>query len=501
MKRGAFQSHPFITKCVFFCLFFLLAGVFSFAWGAEETRPLISKVGFSPLFGFVTVRDPSFQEIQAIGPFFFHEHWDKEEIFGIRPIFSKKVEKDKGNTRWDFLYPLSRFQKGEKDQNFFVLFYRSDTYKKSEEERFYFFPVFWGKTASGKTYGGVFPFYGHLIDRFEKQDIRFFLWPLYARSERDGLVKTSLLWPFFTNYSGEKGEGFRFWPLFGHIKKKGYYEKNFILWPFFYKTTLDLDKGTPIYTRAFFPFYIRRDRPPHYRETDVLWPVFRHVENDEFHRTRDEAWPVFAKAHSDYEDWFRVFPFYVHRTTPNYEKRTILWPLLRRKHYWEGDTEVEYNEFLVWSRFRHEREPGTPWVIKRQNLWPIFCDARLRDGRSWAFPDPIPLTYEGYRRNWRPLWTVYGGYNRKGIRRYQLLWGLVDHIKTANASLTDIAGLVQWENEGNNVTRFSLLQGLIKYENMRGNASVRFFYLPWRLRWKADGNWDWWEEESWWTLR
>ena len=483
---------PSILFLLFTCLF-----PFSLVAGEPESKPLIKKYGFSPLFSILKVESPAYHEFMAVGPFFFCEESKKEEVFGLRPLFSKKVEKDKGNVRWDVLYPLSRFQRGEKDQNYFVLLYRSDTYKKSEEERFYFFPFFWGKTKTGKTYGGFFPFYGHLTDRFERKDIRFFLWPLYARSERDGVVKTSYLWPFFTSYSGEKGEGFRFWPFYGHEVKRGYYEKGFILWPFFFKTAKDLDKKEPIYTKAFFPFYMKRERPPNYRETDYLWPIFRYVEDDEYHRVRYEAWPIFAKAHSDYEEWFRLFPFYVHKTTPNYEKWTVLWPFLRRKHYWEGDTEVDYNEFLAFSRFRHEREPGGEWWIQRQNLWPIFCDAHLRDGRSWAAPDPIPLVFEGYRRNWRPIWTIYGGYDKGGIHRSQFLWGLYDHIRTGNASLTDIAGLVQWEEEGEDVARFSLLQGLLKYENIRGNASLEFFFLPWRLRWQATGGVEWSEEDTW----
>lgn len=492
----------FLPSCqnrvlIFLFILFFFAGGIPLVRASDVSTPAITKYGFSPLFGIVNVKSPAYHEFQAIGPFIFTEQSEKEKVCGFRPLFSKKVEKDKGNIRWDFIYPLSRFQSGEKNQNYFAPIYRSDTYRKSGAERFYFFPFFWGKTKEGKTYGGVFPFYGHLINRYERKDIRFFLWPLYARSERDGVVKTSFLWPFFTNISGEKGEGFRFWPFFGHAVKKGVWERDFVLWPFFYGTTEDIDKGTPIYTKAFFPFYVKRKRPPYYHETYFLWPIFRHVEDDEFHRTRDDAWPVYTRAHSDNEDWFRAFPFYVHRVRSNYDKKTILWPFLRKKRYMEGNTEVDYYEFLALSRFRYEREPGEPWQIKRQNLWPLFCEAHQRDEHSWAFPDPVPLIYEGYRRNWRPIWTIYGGFEKGGIRRSSFLWGLYDHIHTGDASLTDIAGLVQWESEGKDVTRFSLLQGLLKYENMRGNASLRFFFLPWRLRWHATGGVEWSEEDTW----
>lgn len=465
-------------------------------YASGTDTPLISKYGFAPFYSILQVKSPAFREFQAAGPLIFYTNSKNREIFGLRPLFSKVLQKTNGNIRWDLLYPLSRFQSGKKDQNYFILFYRTDSYKNKKEKRFYFFPFFWGKTAQGKTYGGVFPFYGHLINRFQRDDIRFVLWPLYARSEKDGFVKTSFPWPFLTSYSGKNGEGFRLWPLFGHEVKKGIYQKDYILWPFFQHTIKDLDKD-PVERWWFFPFYGKRERLPYFHQTDVLWPVFRKIRNDEFHYTRHDAWPIFTRAHGDYDDWLRIFPFYVHETRPNYEKRTILWPLLRRKHFWEGDTEVDRFYFMIFSQIRKERNPGKAWRIKRQNIWPLFSDAYLRDGHSWAVPDPIPVVYEGYRRNWRPLWTIVGGYDREGIHRSSFLWGLYDHVQTVDASLTDIAGLIQWESEGTDIHRFSLLQGLIKYENMRGNASLRFFFLPWCLRWRATGGVEWSEEELW----
>ncbi len=461
-------------------------------------KPLISKYGFGPFFSVLRVESPSYREFQAIGPFIFHETSEKENVFGIRPLFSRKKEKNGENTRLDVLYPLGRFEETkEREKDFFVLIFRSDNYKKRRKKSFIFFPFFWGQTSEGKTYGGVFPFYGHLVNRFERKDIRFFLWPLYARSEqRDGFVKTNAPWPFITSFSGTNGEGFRFWPLFGHEVKKGVYQKDYFLWPFFIHTKLDLDKD-PVERWWFFPFCGKRERLPYYHQTDFLWPVFRKIRNDEYHRTRYDAWPVFTRAHGDNVDWWRVFPFYVHKTAEKYEKRVWLWPLYKNKHYWEGKTEVENTHFMIWSRFVHERDPGKPWRIVRQGVWPLFNDVHTRNGRTWAVPDPIPITYEGYIRNWRPIWTFAGGSERGDIHRARVLWGLYDHVEARDAHLTDIAGLVQWENEGKDIHRFSLLQGLIKYENIRGHASLRVFFLPWRLRWHASEYGDWLEEEPW----
>ena len=459
-------------------------------------KPLITKYGFAPFFSILKIRSPAYSHFQFLGPFVFRESSKKEEVFGFRPLFSRAYDRDHGNIRWDILYPLSRLQYGEKNQKYFLLFYRSDQYRSNKGKRFYLFPFFWGETVKGQTYGGVFPFYGHLINRFQKDDIRFVLWPLYSRSRKDGFIRTNFIWPFFTYFSGNKGKGFRFWPLVGHEVKKGIYQKDYCLWPFFIHTKLDMDKD-PVERWWFFPFYGKRERLPYYHQTDVLWPVFRNIKNDEFHYTRYDAWPIFTRAHGDYDHWLRIFPFYVHETRPNYEKRTTMWPFLRRKRYRAGDTEVDRSCFMIFSQFRKEKNPGKPWQIKRANLWPLFCDARLRGGHSWVVPDPIPIVYTGYRRDWRPIWTFAGGEQRGRIHESRVLWGLYDHVHVGNASLTDIAGLLQWEQEGKEIYRFSLLQGLIKYENMRGHVSLRLFFLPWRLRWRATENKVCFEEEPW----
>ena len=477
------------------CLLCLVTGA--------TAAPLISKYGFAPLFSIVKVKVPVFREFQAFGPFVFHESFGGRDIWGIRPLFSRLEEKKAGNSQWEVLYPLGRFQSGGKSHRYFSPLYRSDSYKENGEERFAFFPFFWGKTPEGKTYGGVFPFYGHLVNRFGKKDIRFFLWPLYARSEKDGMVKTNYLWPFFASYSGAKGEGSRFWPFWGHQVKKGVYQKDFFLFPFFVHTRKNLDTENPEETRFFFPFYGRRERQPYLHETHVLWPIFRDMRNNRYHYHRWDMWPVFTRAKGDTIDWLRLFPFYEYRIRnkdekgrPD-EKRIWFWPVFKEKHYWAGETEIQDTHFLVLSRVLKERNAGESWRIKEQNLWPLFHDVQRRHERSWAFPDPFPFTFEGYIRNLRPLWTLADGRIQGGMHRTRFLWGLYDHIDVKKAALTDIAGLIQWEHEGKDIHRFSLLQGILKYENISGHASLRFFFIPWRLNWQSEGQVVVFEREEW----
>ena len=120
--------------------------------------------------------------------------------FAVRPL----VYHDQQRT--DLLFPLASL-KPDRGYLFPLLTYRRD----AEQRRWSFLPVFHGQDGD-KTYGGVFPIYGHFEKRFGYDEVDFALWPLYSRSVRDGQKTYSVLWPFF-RYSPERE--LKFWPLYG----------------------------------------------------------------------------------------------------------------------------------------------------------------------------------------------------------------------------------------------------------------------------------------------
>ena len=127
------------------------------------------------------------------------------------------------------LFPLGKST--EEKSYFFPLYTR---HEGEEEHDVAFFPFFYGKTH-GRSYGGVFPLYGTLYNRFRRDEIGFFLWPLYGYSKGDGASRTNVIWPLFSIYSGSQ-QGFKVGPLYGQRQWGNERKSMFVLWPFSYGT-------------------------------------------------------------------------------------------------------------------------------------------------------------------------------------------------------------------------------------------------------------------------
>ena len=107
-----------------------------------------------------------------------------------------------------FLFPLGKST--EEKSYFFPVYTR---HKGEDGHDVGLFPFFWGESGE-KSYGGVFPVYGKLYNRYRRDEIGFFLWPLYGYSIGDGTTRTNVVWPLFSFYKGHQ-EGFKIGPLYG----------------------------------------------------------------------------------------------------------------------------------------------------------------------------------------------------------------------------------------------------------------------------------------------
>ncbi|MFH0793191.1 MAG: hypothetical protein V2A74_04080, partial [bacterium] len=222
---------------------------------------------------------PEARQGTALWPFF---HWHKSENYfdwALCPLVSyQKNTRDGQNVEiHDFIWPFFRFRsKGSEPRpneekrfwfNPFAGWARTDygttrywlfplVYGRSEKSGphyFILFPiVFYLRDArsvlpfilEGKQNAtAVFPIWGHFERFVAVQDLRFFLWPLWVTS-RQGEGRTySVLWPIFGIFTGKDHSGFRIWPLVGHHRYTGHYDKWNYLWPLGYhmKTGLDTD--------------------------------------------------------------------------------------------------------------------------------------------------------------------------------------------------------------------------------------------------------------------
>src|SRR4030043_113604 len=203
---------------VFSPFVFLICLCFISSFSMAEERPI--SINFWPIFQYISDPMEGTQEIEGLGPFFYWKKDPYQGQWGIRPLLYWTGDEKESLWRWEYIY---RF----------------------------------------------------LLDRYGKDEIRFYLWPLYGESTSEGVHTTNLLWPFFSFIKGEKKRGGRFWPFYGRKEEFGVSKSEFFLWPIFLKQTKEIDTDNPVNEWMVFPFYIAKESK-HFESKTFLWPFFSH---------------------------------------------------------------------------------------------------------------------------------------------------------------------------------------------------------------------------------
>lgn len=345
-------------------------------------------------------------ERSFLGPLATYRGDTTSQSITVRP-FLFSYDSDGGGV-YHYLYPLG---KRSPEKSYFVPIYVSRT---SPEEKDATFGLFFYGTSDKGSYGGLFPFYGKLHNRFGKDEMAFFLWPLYGYSEAESAAKTNLLWPFFSVYSG-LDKGFKAWPLFGTKSRDGVRDSSFFLWPLFFKESKDLDTNDPIHSFYAFPFYTHSGnrRSSHY---NVLFPLFSYSRSEE-NKKVGFLWNLYSSAEGE-ENGYSIFPFYSTAQKGKDVTTTMMWPFYRKAEWYAGDERFVESRYLVMSR--HSEEQGR----SATSIWP-FLEYREEQGEKvFFFPSILPLRIPEYDRIVRPLLTLYERREEGDKRAYNLLYGL-----------------------------------------------------------------------------
>ncbi|MCD6319760.1 MAG: hypothetical protein J7M03_03675, partial [Candidatus Desulfofervidaceae bacterium] len=275
-------------------------------------------INSAPLFAYQSWASET--EIDALGPFFSYHTSPESEVWALRPLFT--YSKTPEGIEWDIIYPVVRYKKNffGTQFNLFPLINRSNNYKE-------FFPFFWGESKSGAKYGGVFPFYGKVKQRFGKEEIKFCLWPLYIHSKEKDFQTWHILWPFFTWHRGEKRRAFKFLPLYGYDIKEGKFEKRFFLWPIFIYQKTGLNLSAPRTYFSIFPLYIS-ETSSSMRLYTFLWPFFRIYRYKDY-RHYDFPWPLFSWTKGKNEKGFSLLPLVKHEKDMDQESVFLFYPFYK----------------------------------------------------------------------------------------------------------------------------------------------------------------------------
>jgi len=463
--------------------------IFLFLVGFDSTLSLADEnelfIDFWPIFQYRSNKLKEEKEINGLGPFLFWSKGLGETHLAMRPIFHYTEDQIENFIRLEFIYPLGKYQ--EKDSERKAYLAPLALYREEENKwDFQFFPFFMGETEIGENYFGIFPLFGTLLNRYGKDEIRFFLWPLFSESRTEEVKTTNILWPFFSLIEGERKRGYRIWPIYGQKEEVGVSKLEFILWPIYLKQKKGLDTDEPIDEWMIFPFYISK-KSQRFRSQTFLWPFFTIAkDNVSGFEQYDFPWPFLQVLKGEVEG-FRIFPLYGYKQKgEEVRKRFFLFPFFQEEEERVGEKWERTIRILLLSRI-HLGEEDQEEKERSLRIWPFFEYEKGKMGeKRFSFLYLLPIKDEGFERNWFPLFRLFQWEkDQKANIKTNFLWGFYRREKSQDRDSLRIAHLLSIIKK-KDYKKVSLIKGLIQYEKDRKTSSLRLFYLPFKLKWSHE---------------
>ena len=478
----------------YLCVITLLAALFIlpatvFATNVEDPKLWT----FSPLFEYRTDPANDYKSLNIFGPIIKYEHKENMTDRALRPLFFLSTEDEREALRLDVLFPLFTYKHDDEAVSyrlFFIINYYSNNTDDYSQRNFSLFPLlFYKKKGVSPRQYAVFPFIGHYFNWLKRDEVTYYLFPVYSHTKRNGTYVDNYLWPFFARISGDTpGEtGFKIWPLYGRSQKPGVYRKSMFLWPFWMSEDLQQDSVNPISIRYSFPFYLYSETPVESRRT-LFWPFFSYVDDRKKGYTEwNFPWPIFSYSRGDYQHGYRALPFISDMTGAGRRTRHFLWPLLKLEEH-KIDTLIQQRTrvlFLLYTDL-DEKEIGAEQSRRhRTMLWPLF-GYRQEKGVSHfyalALLEPIFQQSDGLIRNWSPLWRIYQKkWDQQGNSVSSVLWNLYWHERSSEGVAWELFPIFSYKHEAEEPSEWAVLKGLVSVKNKDNLNKLHVLYLPWGI--------------------
>ena len=427
------------------------------------------------------------ERTEVIGPLFYHQESEGATTRAVPPLFSCHQNPELDSIERDFLYPVMTYDRygGQYRWQFFQLLSISGGETQTEEvrDRFTLYPILFRQRSSDpdQCYTALLPLYGHLLNRFNRDEIFFVAFPAYAQTVRRGVVTDNYLYPIFHLRHGPGLSGWQVFPLAGHEMKEittrtnrfgdletvPGYERLSLLWPIFANQHNGLGTTNPDWQQQVLPLYYFH-RSAARDQTTVLWPFFSHI--DDRGRGYEEwqvPWPFVAVARGEGKTATRVWPLFSVGRTPFLESRTYLWPLYRYRHLQSAPLDRERTRilFFLYSDVK-ETHTETGKTRQRRDLWPLFTRQVDFNGNTrlqvLSLLEPLVPVNKSIERNYSPVYALWRSeFNGVEQRRSQsLLWNLYRRETSPGQSQT------------------SCLFGLFQQRTGPDGKQLRLFYIP-----------------------
>lgn len=425
--------------------------------------------------------------IEALGPLLHYELSELWEAWALSPLLSYTRDRGINSFGWDFAYPLLMYDRFGDEYSLRFLILITFSGGRSQEEdlnrRTSVFPIFFRQASPDPAlrYTAVVPLGGRILNRFNRDEIRFVLFPLYSTTRRADVVTHNYLFPIFHVRRGDQLAGWQLWPLVGFEERLPAlrtnrfdephlvpgHRKRFVLWPIHFHQDLGIGSTNPVSHRILFPFYALERSPA--RDSSVyLWPLVSRIDDrGREYKQWGLPWPFVVFARGEGKTVNRVWPFYSQARSESIQSDFYLWPIYKynRAQSYPFDRERTRILFFVYSHVV-ERDLQSERARQRWDLWPLYARRADREGNERVqilAPIESFLPHnETIQRTWAPLWSLWRAENNRttGASSQSLLWNLYRRDAMPERQ------------------RYSVMFGLFQLETSPAGKRLRLFHIP-----------------------
>lgn len=437
-------------------------------------------------------------------PLAYEERHSWRSRWGLRPLLTKH-EYDGGFSMTRILPPFGYTQRDpERTLSLLIPFWvyesKVDRDTGRRDWRGAFLPGFLFQREGDDLDFGWFPFYGRIDRLFTYEDIVFVLFPLYIKTERNERVSRNVLFPIVGWTRGGGANNFHVWPLYGHAKWEGRYERYSALWPIFHYQRNNLAGGAEPPETVWFvlPFYGYTERGQDYRAWVVLWPFFGYATAPSRNGfwSLDAPWPFVriqrGGLNTQIESRTRFWPFYSRLVAEMMTTTSIAWPFYFHRYEAYPRSQREGHWLLPFYHSWDRYEYGTGDESSYRLYWPLLEVERDIDGRSrLAFPALSPLgrsPFVEYHLAW--IWELYSRTDHPwgtSERTWAAVWRSERDAVESRKSLAGLWARREYAVDGDEVSETSLLFGLLRWRrSARNGTEIMAPAFPgpgWPARW------------------
>jgi len=428
------------------------------------------------------------KHLRALGPIFETVRGKTEQRYlGVRPFYSRASNARFSSSSSTYLWPLASSRRLHQELNWRILLAYGHVQDSSSSDSRYQIRVlpiyFQGRSGVGENYVAVFPLGGKICEILGQDRVGFLMFPLLGWGHVQDMKFRTVLWPVFSATTGPGVYRRRVWPFYGISKKEGWWQKKFVMWPFWTSARYFRD-GYSGSSYILWPLWGRVKREQQHGWM-FLPPLFRFHKGDKQNLTYC-PWPIIQISSGEINKLY-IWPIWGRKEIPGAEKKHFaLWPIFWRSTYYRADSTVHWLRavpFVQSQVIRAKEADGTEGeIIERYHkLWPLISYRRANGVRRTRLLDLWPTKdYAVVERSWAPIWTLFQHTVAPDGFDTEFLWGLYRQARRGeDQRYVSLFPLFSWNRDDREqeTREWSLLKGLLGYKRDGDKKTLRILYL------------------------